>query len=268
MLRLEDVTKSFGARKALDCVNFELQPGDVNVVCGPSGAGKTTLFRTIVGLDNPDVGRIFLNGCNVLGQSKTARETRKLVGTVFQSFNLFSHLTALDNVTLGPIRVTGIAPSVARSRALELLSEVGLAADAHKYPRQLSGGQQQRVAIARCLAMNPKLVLFDEPTSALDPERKYQVVKTLENLRKRDITILVITHDLDLAEAIAQRVFFMDAGRIVEEGTPANIFGKPVQSRTLAFIERHRSLKVAAMDREYEWHGGTSSPRPAQRLAN
>jgi len=236
MIRVEELEKHFGALHVLKGVSLEVQKGEVLVIIGPSGSGKSTLLRCINLLIEPDSGRVFLDGTQVNRRDIRPEWVRQQVGMVFQSFNLFAHLTALQNVTLGPIRVLGTDPTIAGAQGRKLLARVGLADKADAYPAQLSGGQQQRVAIARALAMNPKAMLFDEPTSALDPEYIREVLDAMAALARDGMTMIVVTHEMGFASEVAKRILFMDAGRIIEEGSPEEIFHSPKQERTRMFV--------------------------------
>jgi len=236
MIRVEELQKRFGALHGLKGVNLEDQKGEVLVIIGPSGSGKSTLLRCINLLIEPDSGRVFLDGTQVNRRDIRPEWVRQQVGMVFQSFNLFAHLTALQNVTLGPVRVLGTDAAAAEAQGRKLLDRVGLADKADAYPAQLSGGQQQRVAIARALAMNPKAMLFDEPTSALDPEYIREVLDVMAALARDGMTMIVVTHEMGFASTAAKRILFMDAGRIIEEGSPEEIFHRPKQERTRMFV--------------------------------
>jgi polar amino acid transport system ATP-binding protein len=248
ILRVEHLSKSFGATTVLTDVALTVEKGEILIVIGPSGSGKTTLLRCIHCLEHPDRGTIVLDGVPFgRGDGPGAwrpdppRELdakRRRVGFVFQRFNLFANLTALDNVSIGPRRVLGVPAAEARARAAALLGRLGLAAHAAKLPSQLSGGQQQRVAIARALSMDPLLMLFDEPTSALDPELVDEVLQTMRQLARSGMTMIVVTHELDFAREVGDRVLFMDGGRIVEEGRPEEVFSRPREERTRAFLRR------------------------------
>ena len=248
ILRGEHLSKSFGATTVLTDVALTVEKGEILIVIGPSGSGKTTLLRCIHCLEHPDRGTIVLDGVPFgRGDGPGAwrpdppRELdakRRRVGFVFQRFNLFANLTALDNVSIGPRRVLGVPVAEARARAAALLGRLGLAEHAAKLPSQLSGGQQQRVAIARALSMDPLLMLFDEPTSALDPELVDEVLQTMRQLARSGMTMIVVTHELDFAREVGDRVLFMDGGRIVEEGRPEEVFSRPREERTRAFLRR------------------------------
>ena len=247
LIVLEQVTKRYGADTVLDRVDLAVAPGQVVVVIGPSGSGKSTLLRCVARLEEIQHGRILIDGKLVLRGSQdagpipdavTLRALRNDIGMVFQSFNLFPHLTVLENVTLAPRRVMGISSAEAESLAIELLTRVGLEDKRDAYPSRLSGGQQQRAAIARALAMHPRVMLFDEVTSALDPELVGEVLKTMRGLAERGMTMLVVTHEMGFARDIADDVIFMDCGAIVERAPPDRIFVEPVEPRTRAFLER------------------------------
>ena len=248
ILRVEHLSKSFGLTTVLTDVSLTVEKGEILIVVGPSGSGKTTLLRCIHCLEHPDRGTIVLDGVPFgRGDGSGAwrpdppRELdakRRRVGFVFQRFNLFANLTALDNVSIGPRRVLGVPVAEARVRAAGLLDRLGLAEHAAKLPSQLSGGQQQRVAIARALSMDPLLMLFDEPTSALDPELVDEVLQTMRQLARSGMTMIVVTHELDFAREVGDRVLFMDGGRIVEEGRPEEVFSRPREERTRAFLRR------------------------------
>jgi polar amino acid transport system ATP-binding protein len=248
ILRVDHLSKSFGATTVLIDVALTVEKGEILIVIGPSGSGKTTLLRCIHCLEHPDRGTIVLDGVPFgRGDGPGAwrpdppRELdakRGRVGFVFQRFNLFANLTALDNVSIGPRRVLGVPAAEARTRAAALLGRLGLAEHAAKLPSQLSGGQQQRVAIARALSMDPLLMLFDEPTSALDPELVDEVLQTMRQLARSGMTMIVVTHELDFAREVGDRVLFMDGGRIVEEGRPEEVFSQPREERTRAFLRR------------------------------
>ena len=238
MIRTENIQKHFGALHVLRGISLEVARGDVLVIIGPSGSGKSTLLRCINLLVEPDAGRVFIDGVHVNRHDINREWVRQQVGMVFQSFNLFTHLTALENVMLGPIRVKGVSREQAEDKAKQLLARVGLAAKANAYPAELSGGQQQRVAIARALAMDPKAMLFDEPTSALDPEYIREVLDVMTALARDGMTMIVVTHEMGFASNVARRIVFMDGGVILEEGHPQEIFEHPKQERTRAFVSK------------------------------
>jgi ABC-type polar amino acid transport system ATPase subunit len=238
IITVDRVCKSWGTFKALDEVTTQFTEGEVVCIIGPSGSGKSTLLRTINRLEAHDSGRIVVDGIELDNDLRHIDAVRAEVGMVFQSFNLFSHMTVLDNITLAPQRVRKWKRARAEQVARELLDRVGLAAHAHKYPSQLSGGQQQRVAIARALAMQPKIMLFDEPTSALDPEMVNEVLLVMRDLAKSGMTMLIVTHEMGFAREVADRVIFVDGGRIVEEGEPEAFFRQPQQARAQVFLKQ------------------------------
>jgi glutamate transport system ATP-binding protein len=235
---LERVNKHFGPLHVLVDIDLEIQRGEVVVVLGPSGSGKSTLCRTINRLETIDSGRILLDGVPLPEEGKALAKLRSDVGMVFQSFNLFAHKTILDNVTLGPVRVRRQSRKEAEERARELLGRVGIAGQADKLPAQLSGGQQQRAAIARALAMNPKVMLFDEPTSALDPEMINEVLDVMKGLARDGMTMVVVTHEMGFARHSANRVVFMDGGRIIEQAPPDEFFARPATERAKDFLSK------------------------------
>jgi glutamate transport system ATP-binding protein len=235
---LEDVNKHFGPLHVLQDVSTAVRRGEVVVVIGPSGSGKSTLCRTINRLEPIDSGRISVDGQPLPQEGKALARLRADVGMVFQSFNLFAHKTILQNVTLGPIKVRGRSKADAQRRAMELLERVGIANQAHKLPAQLSGGQQQRAAIARALAMDPKLMLFDEPTSALDPEMINEVLDVMTSLAREGMTMVVVTHEMGFARRAADRVIFMDGGRLVEQAPPDEFFSAPKSERAQDFLSK------------------------------
>ncbi len=236
LLRVENVDKSYGDEEVLNGVSFEMDRGDVDVLMGPSGSGKSTMLRCINRLTDVDSGDIWLDDTDVTAPETDVNELRQDVGMVFQDFNLFAHLTALGNVTLGLKRVRGMPEAEARDTARDHLDQVGLAAQADSYPAELSGGQQQRVGIARALAMEPKLMLFDEPTSALDPELVGEVVDVMADLADAGMTMLVVSHEMGFAQSAADDIHFLDSGRIVESGPPEQLFERPEHDRTEAFL--------------------------------
>jgi glutamate transport system ATP-binding protein len=235
---LEGVNKHFGPLHVLKDINLTVDRGEVVVVIGPSGSGKSTLCRTINRLEAVDSGTIRIDGKPLPAEGKELAQLRAQVGMVFQSFNLFAHKTVLQNVTLGPIKVLGTKKSEADKRGRELLERVGIASQADKYPAQLSGGQQQRVAIARALAMDPKVMLFDEPTSALDPEMINEVLDVMTSLATGGMTMVVVTHEMGFARRAANRVVFMDEGRIVESSSPHEFFTAPSSDRAKDFLSK------------------------------
>jgi polar amino acid transport system ATP-binding protein len=243
LLQATGITKAFGGRTVLHGASLSVEERETIVIIGPSGSGKTTLLRCLNWLETPDSGTVALRGQTIgrdargrlLPESTLARQ-RSRFGFVFQRFNLFAHLSALDNVAIGPHRVLGLSHDAARERARRELDRVHLASHVDKRPSQLSGGQQQRVAIARALAMQPELILFDEPTSALDPELVTEVVDVMRELASAGLTLVAVTHEMRFARSAADRVVFMDEGAVVEEGTPEQIFDDPAQERTRRFL--------------------------------
>jgi len=237
-IELRGVSKSFGDLRALVDIDVAVAPGEVVVVIGPSGSGKSTLLRCVNALEIPETGEVLHEGEPVLAGAKDIDQKRAEAGMVFQQFNLFPHLSVLKNVTLAPRLVRGVAAAEAEARAMALLERVGVADKRDQYPDMLSGGQKQRVAIARALAMEPLAMLFDEPTSALDPEMVGEVLGAMKQLAKEGMTMLVATHEMGFAREVAHRVLFMDEGRVVEEGTPSDIFENAKEPRTRAFLSQ------------------------------
>ena len=235
------ITKSFAAgQRALDSVSMTVDTGEVLVVMGPSGSGKSTLIRTFNGLETIDDGEIEVLGLRLTSDAdpRQIQRIRRRVGMVFQQFNLFPHLSILDNITLAPVRVQHKKRELAEERALQLLEQMGIAEQANKYPAQLSGGQQQRVAIARALALIPEVMLFDEPTSALDPERIKEVLDAMRTLASQGMTMVVVTHELGFARDVADRVLFMDGGRVIESADPEMFFTQAREERTRRFLSQ------------------------------
>lgn len=246
IVEMESVRKSFGHNEVLKSIDLQVHRGEVVVLLGPSGSGKSTLLRCINHLETIDGGRVTVNG-EIMGYRQVGRELHELpvskiaqqrrhIGMVFQRFNLFPHMTALENVMEAPVGVKGIPRKQAAARARELLTRVGLGERVDHYPSQLSGGQQQRVAIARTLAMDPELLLFDEPTSALDPELVGEVLDVMRELAEAGMTMIVVTHEIGFARQVADRVVFMDQGVVVEQGTPDDVINNPTHERTKAFL--------------------------------
>ncbi len=236
-VRIINAYKNFETVTALKNVNLEVKKGEVVLIIGPSGSGKSTLLRSVNRLENLTSGEIWIDNDLLTHHHSDIRKIREEVGMVFQNFNLFSHLTVLDNITLAPITVKRLSKDKAKKEARELLSRVGVLDKEKNYPDQLSGGQQQRVAIARALAMNPKVMLFDEPTSALDPEMIKEVLDVMMQLAKDGMTMLVVSHEMGFAKAAADTVVFMDGGEIIEKGFPKDIFENPREERTKRFLE-------------------------------
>ena len=238
MIVCRDVHKWYGHFHALRGVNMDVHKGEVIVIFGPSGSGKSTFIRTLNRLEEHQRGQIHVDGVELSNDVRNIERVRMETGMVFQQFNLFPHLTVLQNITLAPLWVRRWPKPRAEKAALELLERVGIPEQANKYPGQLSGGQQQRVAIARALAMQPKIMLFDEPTSALDPEMIKEVLEAMIQLAKSGMTMLVVTHEMGFARAVADRMFFFDEGVIVESGTPKQIFEAPKEARTRLFLSQ------------------------------
>ncbi|SHM36451.1 amino acid ABC transporter ATP-binding protein, PAAT family (TC 3.A.1.3.-) [Caldanaerovirga acetigignens] len=238
MIEVRDLHKNFGKLEVLKGINTRIQKGEVVVVIGPSGSGKSTFLRCLNLLERPTRGEVKIEGKSLLDPSTDINKIRQDVGMVFQHFNLFPHKTVIENITLAPIKVKGISPNDAREKAMELLERVGLADKAECFPASLSGGQKQRVAIARALAMNPKVMLFDEPTSALDPEMIKEVLDVMKDLASDGMTMVVVTHEMRFAREVGDRVLFMDEGKILEEGTPKEIFENPQNTRTKEFLSK------------------------------
>lgn len=238
MIQINEVHKSFGKLEVLKGITCRVAPREVVCVIGPSGSGKSTLLRCVNQLENVQSGHIFIDGQEITSPHTDINKVRQQVGMVFQLFNLFPHKNTLENITLAPIKIKGLPASKAEEIAYELLRKVGLTDKAKVYPSQLSGGQKQRVAIARALAMQPKVMLFDEPTSALDPEMVGEVLEVMKDLAHEGMTMMVVTHEMGFAREVGHRVLFMDDGKIVEEGTPAQIFDNPHNVRTQSFLSK------------------------------
>jgi len=238
MVEVQDLHKRFGHHEVLKGINLQVRPSEVLVIVGPSGSGKSTLLRCINGLEHATSGRILIEGVDITDSRVDINAMRQKVGIVFQSFNLFPHLTVLRNVTLAPVKVRKMRQDEAEEKAMQLLKRVGLEDKAQAYPSQLSGGQQQRVAIARALAMDPDIMLFDEVTSALDPELVKEVLDAMKDLARSGMTMLVVTHEMGFAREVGDRLIFMDEGEIVEEGKPVEIFTNPSTPRAKDFFSK------------------------------
>jgi polar amino acid transport system ATP-binding protein len=236
MIMFSNVNKWYGEYQALTNLTAQVNTGEVVVLCGPSGSGKSTLIRTVNRLEDIQEGQILFDGQDVNGTDANVNRLRSRVGFVFQSFNLFPHLSVLDNIILSPTKTIGMKGSSAKQRAMELLERVGLTHKAGAYPAQLSGGQQQRVAIARALAMEPPVMLFDEPTSALDPEMVGEVLSVMKGLAKDGMTMMCVTHEMNFAREVADTIWFMDAGQILEKSDPESFFSQPQHPRAQRFI--------------------------------
>jgi polar amino acid transport system ATP-binding protein len=254
-VRLEGVRKSFGDNLVLDGIDLSVQSGEVLVVIGPSGSGKSTLLRCINLLEPIQQGHVFFEGEEITRKGVDVSAIRQQIGIVFQQFNLFPHLKVIDNLTLAVRRIRHVSRREAEERARELLDVVGLAEKATQYPHQLSGGQQQRVAIARALMMSPHVMLFDEVTSALDPELVGEVLIVMRDLARSGMTMLVVTHEMQFAREVGDRVVFMDGGRIVEEGVPADVLDRPSEERTQRFLRRTLQLAKSLDDLTVEEGG-------------
>ena len=238
MILAQDIHKSFGDLEVLKGIDAEVDEREVVCLIGPSGSGKSTLLRCMNGLEKFDEGHLTICGHDLTGSKTSLNAVRRDVGMVFQSFNVFPHMSVMDNLMLSPRKVLQVSKTEARERAMALLEKVGLVDKADVYPTKLSGGQQQRVAIARALAMQPKVMLFDEPTSALDPETVGEVLAVMKNLADEGMTMMVVTHEMGFAREVADRVLFMDGGVVVEQGAPKQIFEAPQQARTQAFLSK------------------------------
>jgi len=237
IIHIENAVKDFGGVHALKGITLDISPGEVVLIIGPSGSGKSTLLRSVNRLETLTSGEIWIYEDSVTAKNSDIRKIREEVGMVFQSFNLFSHLTVIENIIMAPLTVKKTSKKEALKNARALLKRVGLTDKENSYPSQLSGGQQQRVAIARALAMNPKVMLFDEPTSALDPEMIKEVLDVMLDLAKEGMTMMVVSHEMGFAKAAADRVIFMDDGNIVEEGIPGELFTHPQEERTKIFLQ-------------------------------
>jgi polar amino acid transport system ATP-binding protein len=236
IIQMENIQKYYGDFHALKNVNFNVSKGEVVVICGPSGSGKSTLIRCINRLEDIDSGKIVVDGFDLYDKRTNINKLRQEVGMVFQHFNLFPHLTILENIILAPIKVRKMPKKEAEKLAMNLLDRVKIPHQANKYPSELSGGQKQRVAIARTLAMKPKIILFDEPTSALDPEMIGEVLDVMKELAHENYTIVCVTHEMGFAREVSDRIVFMDAGEIVEENTPEDFFKNPKTNRAKKFL--------------------------------
>ena len=238
MIQVNNLVKKYGELTILNGVNEHISKGEVIVVIGPSGSGKSTFLRCLNRLEEVTSGEILVNGENIVDPKADIDKIRQKMGMVFQSFNLFPHMTVQKNITLAPVLLKKMTQEEADKKALELLDKVGLKDKAGVFPNSLSGGQKQRVAIARCLAMNPEVILFDEPTSALDPEMVGEVQDVIKNLAKTGMTMVIVTHEMSFAKEVATRVLFMADGNIIEQGTPQAVFGNPQKERTKSFLSK------------------------------
>ena len=238
LLELKDLHKSFGTLEVIKGIDLEIDKGDILVIIGPSGSGKSTVLRCMNLLEEPTSGQIIFEGKDILKNLRTIDKTREKIGMVFQNFNLFPNKTILDNITLAPMKVKGKTREEAEKKAKELLERVGLLDKVDAYPVQLSGGQQQRIAIARALAMEPDMMLFDEPTSALDPEMVKEVLDVIKELAHEGMTMAIVTHEMGFAKEVADRVIFVDGGKIVEDGSPEEVFNRPKSDRAKDFFDK------------------------------
>ena len=258
MIRLEHVKKVYPNVTPLKDVSAEIHDGDVISVIGPSGTGKSTLLRCINLLERPTAGRIFIDKDEITSPKCNVPKIRRKMGMVFQSFNLFGHLTVIENIMLAPVKLKGVSRQDAYDEGMKLLRQVGLAEKMLNYPHELSGGQKQRIAIARALAMNPDVILLDEPTSALDPTMVGEVQAVIRDLAKTGKTMMIVTHEMNFARTVSNRVFYMDEGGIYEDGTPEQIFASPQKDRTRRFIQRLKVLELAIKSRDYDFPGTVS----------
>ncbi len=252
MIRVEQLAKKFDDISVLLDINVEIKKGEVISIIGPSGTGKSTFLRCLNLLETPTGGKIYIDEIDILAKNTDVPKLRQKMGMVFQSFNLFSHLSVLDNLTIGQIKLLGRSKEEAEKKAMELLKMVGLAEKAYSFADELSGGQKQRVAIARCLSMDTEIILFDEPTSALDPTMVSEVLAVIRRLAKEGMTMAIVTHEMDFARDVSNRVLYMDDGLIYEEGSPKQIFENPQKEKTKAFINRIRSFNYHIESMDYD----------------
>ena len=252
MIKVEHLNKTFGSLTVLKDINTEIKKGDVISIIGPSGTGKSTFLRCLNLLEQPTGGSVFIDGENILDKKTDKAKLRRKMGMVFQSFNLFEHLSIMENLTIGPIKLLGKSKEEAQKRGMELLKMVGLADKYEAYPDQLSGGQKQRIAIARCLSMDPEIILFDEPTSALDPTMVSEVLGVIRQLAKDGMTMAIVTHEMNFAKDVSTRIFYMDEGIIYEDGDPKQIFESPLKEKTRMFINRIRNLSFKIENANYD----------------
>ncbi|TLU85647.1 MAG: amino acid ABC transporter ATP-binding protein [Chlorobium sp.] len=252
MIKIEHLSKNFGSLSVLRDISVEIKEGEVISIIGPSGAGKSTFLRCINLLDRPSSGSILIKGINILDPKIDVAKVRQKMNMVFQAFNLFAHISVLENLTIAPMKLLGKSRESAEKKAHELLNLVGLSDKAGSYPDELSGGQKQRVAIARCLAMEPEVILFDEPTSALDPTMINEVLSVIRRLARQGLTMLIVTHELDFAKDVSSRVFYLDEGGIYEDGTPRQIFENPQKEKTKAFIKKQESFYQHIVSSNYD----------------
>ncbi len=254
MIRVTGLSKKFDQLTVLRDITCEINDGEVISIIGPSGTGKSTFLRCLNLLEKPTGGHIYIDGEDIMAKGANIPKLRQKMGMVFQSFNLYAHLTVIENLTIGPRKLLGKAKSEAEAKGSELLRLVGLSDKAQNFPDELSGGQKQRVAIARCLAMNPEILLFDEPTSALDPTMVSEVLAVIRRLAKEGMTMVIVTHEMEFSKNVSNRVFYMDEGLIYEEGTPEQIFDYPQKEKTKAFINRIRGFAYAVENKLYDFY--------------
>lgn len=256
MIKIEHLSKTFNdGLTVLKDVNADIEKGEIISIIGPSGTGKSTFLRCLNLLETPTSGKIIFDGTDILEKEADITRIRRRMGMVFQNFNLYNHLSIIDNLMIGPVKILKMNRDEAEKRGMELLEQVGLASKAHSFPSELSGGQKQRVAIARCLSMSPEVILFDEPTSALDPTMVSEVLSVIRNIAKNGITMLIVTHEMNFARNISTRVFYMDQGIIYEDGTPEQIFDNPQKQRTKDFINRVRTQNLHIDDAHTDFFG-------------
>ena len=252
MISVRNLSKQFGDNWVLKDINAEIHKGEVISIIGPSGTGKSTFLRCLNLLERPTGGSILIDGVNIMQKGVDEPKLRRKMGMVFQAFNLYAHLTVLGNLTIGPMKLLGKTRHEAEAKAIELLKSVGLSEKVDNFPDELSGGQKQRVAIARCLAMDPEIILFDEPTSALDPTMVSEVLAVIRRLAKEGMTMAIVTHEMDFAKNVSSRVFYMDEGIIYEEGKPGDIFENPQKEKTRIFIQRIRKLNETITSQHFD----------------
>jgi len=253
MIAVKDLKKSYADLDVIKGITTTIEKGEIITIIGPSGTGKSTFLRCINMLETPTSGTVEFEGINLLDKKTNLNEIRKKMGMVFQNFNLFAHMSVIDNLTVGQIKLLGISKAEAQQRGRELLQTVGLAEKADAYPDQLSGGQKQRVAIARCLSMKPDIMLFDEPTSALDPTMVGEVTAVIKRLAQNGMTMAIVTHEMEFARNVSTRIMYMDEGGIYEEGSPDVIFKNPAREKTRAFIHRVKSYRYTIASRDYDF---------------
>jgi polar amino acid transport system ATP-binding protein len=254
MIRVERLSKTYGELTVLKEITTEIRKGEVVSIIGPSGTGKSTFLRCLNLLERPSGGSVHIDGIDILDKKTKVAQIRQRMNMVFQSFNLFSHLSVLENLTLGPVKLRGMNKQAAEAKSFELLKLVGLAEKAHSYPDEISGGQKQRAAIARCLAMDPEIILFDEPTSALDPTMVSEVLSVIRRLARDGMTMAIVTHEMEFARDVSTRVLYMDEGLVYEEGSPQQIFDDPQRPKTKAFIHRIRSYHHRITSPDFDFY--------------